>query len=133
MSAGTSRRAVLWLWGPVLACMAAIFWVQSLSAPPAPPGLNDKLTHLLSYGGLGLLAARACAGGIGRPVTVASALVAVALGSGYGLTDEIHQMFVPLRRVELFDWYADTAGAAAGTAVCTAWGILVHSRAADAF
>ncbi len=119
----------LWLWIPVLAYMAAIFYIQSLSAPPSPAGLNDKMSHLLGYAGLGLIAARACAGGLGRRVSLASALTAVALTSAYGLTDEVHQMFVPLRTVELLDWYADTAGALAGTAVCMAWGILVTSRA----
>ena len=108
--------------------MAAIFYIQSLSDPPSPGGLNDKLSHLLGYGGLGLVAARACAGGMGRRVSLASALTAVALTSGYGITDEVHQMFVPLRTVELLDWYADTAGALAGTAMCMAWGILLRSR-----
>ncbi|MEQ1896151.1 MAG: VanZ family protein [Vicinamibacterales bacterium] len=138
MSAGTAPSApsrgralcrALWLWTPVLAYMAAIFYVQSLSNPPSPPGLNDKFSHLLGYAGLGLVAARACAGGLGRRVSLASALTAVALVSAYGITDEIHQMFVPLRAVELLDWYADTAGALVGTAACMGWGILVHSRA----
>ena len=127
-SLGALCRA-LWLWTPVLVYMAVIFYVQSLSAPPLPPGLNDKVSHLLGYAGLGLVAARACAGGLGRRVSLASALTAVALTSAYGITDEVHQLFVPLRAVELLDWYADTAGALAGTAACMAWGILVHSRA----
>jgi hypothetical protein len=123
-----SWQKTCWLWVPVLAYMGAIFFVQSLSVPPSPPGLNDKLTHLLGYALLAWLTTRACAGGLGRRVSLASAMTAVALTSGYGATDEIHQMFVPLRTVELFDWYADTAGGLLGTGGAMAWGILVPWR-----
>lgn len=118
----------LGLWAPVVIYMAAIFYIQSLSSPPSPPGLNDKVEHLLGYGLLGLLAARATAGGLGRRVSLGAALLAVALTSGYGITDEVHQGFVPERTRDLFDWYADTAGAVLGTSAVMAWGILVTSR-----
>lgn len=120
------RFAGLWL--PVVAYMAAIFHVQSLSSPPAPGGVDDKVLHLLGYALLGALATRATAGGAGGRVTLGAALAAVALTSGYGITDEIHQGFVPLRTRELTDWYADTAGGALGAWALTAWGILVTSR-----
>ncbi|MGE0394051.1 MAG: VanZ family protein [Vicinamibacterales bacterium] len=116
------------LWVPVAAYMAAIFYVQSLPSPPAPAGVGDKVLHLLGYALLGALATRATAGGAGRRVTLGAALAAVAVTSGYGITDEIHQGFVPLRTRELADWYADTAGGALGALVLAAWGILVTSR-----
>jgi VanZ family protein len=108
--------------------MAAIFYVQSLSLPPAPPGVNDKLLHLGGYALLGLLATRATVGGLGRRVTLGAALIGIAITSGYGITDEIHQGFVPMRTRELADWYADTAGGAIGAWAVTAWGILGTSR-----
>ena len=37
-----------------------------------------------------------------------------ALTSLYGIIDEIHQSFTPGRSCSVFDWFADTAGAAAG-------------------
>ena len=122
----SGRTAGLWL--PVLVYMAAIFYIQGLSNPPAPAGANDKVLHLLGYAALGLLAARAAAGGLGRRVTLGAALVAVAVASGYGITDEVHQGFVPERTRDILDWYADTAGAVAGAALATAWGILGTSR-----
>lgn len=123
-----SRLRMASLWLPVGVYMAAIFYVQSLSSPPSPAGLNDKVTHLLGYALLGLLATRATAGGMGRRVTAGAALVAVAITSGYGITDELHQAFVPMRTLELADWYADTAGGALGAVAAAAWGILVTSR-----
>lgn len=116
------------LWVPVAVYMAGIFHVQSLSSPPSPAGIDDKVLHLAGYAGLGVLAARATAGGLGRRVTLGAAFLAVALTSGYGLTDEIHQGYVPLRSRELADWYADTAGGALGAVAASAWGILVTSR-----
>jgi len=108
--------------------MAGIFYVQSLSSPPSPAGIDDKVQHLLGYALLGLLATRASAGGLRRRVTLGAALIGVAITSGYGITDEIHQGFVPMRSRELADWYADTAGGSIGAMAAAAWGILVTSR-----
>ena len=42
----------------------------------------------------------------------------------YGVSDEVHQMFVPGRTAALDDVVADTIGAVVGTGACWAWGIL---------
>ncbi len=42
-------------------------------------------------------------------------LAAIALASLYGITDEIHQIFVPGRMCDSTDWLVDTAGASLGT------------------
>lgn len=34
----------------------------------------------------------------------------IIIGSLYGLSDEIHQYFIPNRSTEFFDWVADTLG-----------------------
>jgi VanZ family protein len=36
------------------------------------------------------------------------------LASAYGITDELHQAFVPLRMPDPMDWLVDTVGAAVG-------------------
>lgn len=41
-------------------------------------------------------------------------LVAVACASLYGVSDEFHQLFVPGRMCDPFDWIVDTAGATLG-------------------
>ena len=46
-----ARRRTLALWTPVLAYMAFIFALSSISHPPAMPGGSDKGLHSLLYCG----------------------------------------------------------------------------------
>src|SRR6186997_1146002 len=41
------RRA--WLWGPVLAYMALIFYLSAQSNPPVPGGIPDWVLHEVEY------------------------------------------------------------------------------------
>lgn len=91
----------------------------ALSAQPnplpfLPPGLllQDKLLHGLAYTVLGALLLHGFQGS-GCPPRRALVL-AVALASFYGATDEFHQSFVPGRNADVLDWVADTLGAALG-------------------
>ena len=94
--------------------MALIFGLSSISHPPdLPSGVSDKGGHAVLYCGLGALLMRALAGGFGRPVSARTALAAVVLSVLYGVTDEVHQHFVPPRRMEWLDLAADAAGASA--------------------
>jgi len=122
----SSRRAarLAWLWGPVLACMAAIYFVSALPSAPLPPDVSDKSAHLLAYCVLAVLAARAVAGGLGAALTWRAALLAQAIAAGYGAFDEWHQSLVPGRFADVRDWYADTIGAVIGVGLCRAWGIM---------
>jgi VanZ family protein len=45
--------------------------------------------------------------------------MAVALASAYGITDELHQLFVPGRVSDPVDWLVDTLGAIVGVYVAT--------------
>jgi VanZ family protein len=103
-----NRALVRWL--PAIAWAALIFFLSSRSRLPEPPSILgwDKLQHALGYGAGGFLLARA-AGVRGR-----GTIVAVALGLLYGITDEIHQSFVPGRSCDVHDWYADAPGVLAG-------------------
>jgi VanZ family protein len=93
----------------------------ALSAQPnplpfLPPELllQDKLLHGLAYTVLGaLLVPGLRAAGCSARCAV---LLAVALASVYGATDEIHQSFVPGRNADVLDWVADTLGATLGAA-----------------
>lgn len=96
--------------------MALIFWFsaqpgESVGIPPP----WDKLVHAGVYGLLGYLLAQ----GTGRP------FFAWSLSVLYGLSDEVHQLFVPGRVFDLGDWLADAGGAGV---VVLAWGLLSRRR-----
>jgi VanZ family protein len=99
-------RAAAWL--PPAAVAGAIFYVSSLSRVPAVPvGGFDKVEHFTAYAVLAFLSCRAFA------ATGRDARWGLVLASFYGLSDELHQAWVPGRSSDVFDWVADTAGAAA--------------------
>jgi VanZ family protein len=113
------------LWAPVGFYCALIFALSSLSAVPAlPMRAGDKLAHALLYAGLGFLVTRAVAGGFGRPVTARTVIAAVVVSAVYGLSDEIHQLFVPRRAFDWRDLAADVAGGGLGSAAWWMWSAL---------
>jgi VanZ family protein len=107
-----SRRA--WLW-PVL--VAVLIFSASGRSQVADPGIPnvDKVIHFLVYGLLGTLVVRTGVGGRWAPI------IALVVTSLYGVTDEIHQSFVPGRSMELADWVADTAGASVAILMYARW------------
>jgi VanZ family protein len=97
--------------------MGLIFWMSSDATPPAiaPFEIPDKVSHVVLYAPLGLLVARALAGGW-QVQTLSTVFAAGAIATLYGVTDEVHQHFVPPREVEALDVVADAVGATAGAA-----------------
>ena len=103
------------LWGPVLFLMGLIFFFSSLSDPGAPPGgVSDKVAHFGVYAALGGALVRALAGGRSRAMTGRVVALAAILGTIYGVSDEVHQYFVPPRTPDWRDVAADAGGALAG-------------------
>lgn len=106
------RRSLAW--AATLAYAALIFWLSSQPNPlPAlTERLWDKAIHFAEYGALGalLLVALRESGVAPRRAAAVAALVA----SLYGVSDEVHQGFVPQRDADVRDWVADTVGGAAG-------------------
>jgi VanZ family protein len=96
--------------------MTAIFIASSIpDVPPLPGGISDKQGHSFGYAILGAVVLRALAGGRMRGVTWRTALGTVLLATLYGVSDEIHQSFVPNRTPDVYDVLADATGAAAAT------------------
>ncbi len=103
-------------WLPLGLYAAGIFLVSSMPKAPTLPSFAgaDKGLHFAAYAGLAFLCARAyrrrwpglSAWGLGNLSLLSAAL--------YGLSDEIHQGFVPGRTADPWDWLADTLGAAFG-------------------
>ncbi len=104
-----------------IAWMAALFYLSHQPTLPTPALFEgqDKLFHAAAYGVLGflLLAARPLRSG-GYAARQVSA--SVLLASLYGISDEIHQAFVPGRSSDFLDWAADTGGALLAT-LLLAW------------
>jgi VanZ family protein len=72
------------------------------------------LLHGLAFGSLAVTLLWGRQQGLpGRPVTASGAAFAIAVASGYGIVDELHQSFIPGRDAAVHDWIADSAGALA--------------------
>ncbi|PKQ29872.1 MAG: hypothetical protein CVT60_03040 [Actinobacteria bacterium HGW-Actinobacteria-10] len=103
--------------------MALIFRVSSMSSPGLPSGWGNP-AHFGAYAVLGAL----CMFALGPAMPADRALgLAVLISSAYGMTDEIHQSFVPGRVPDIVDWGFDTLGSAVGAfAVIMAWRMLAR-------
>ncbi len=109
--ASTRWRAVNWL--VVFTYAFLIFYLSSLPdpSPVSLPSMTDKLVHFVEYSILGFLLFRALDGTAGSEKALFLSFLAAAL---YGITDEIHQYYVPTREADIFDVLADAAGGLAG-------------------
>ena len=108
-------------WGPVALYAGLIFYLSAQSHPDEnlPPLLDvfgDKVLHAMEYAGLGGLCYRAFRWGGSGWLASRALLFAVLAASLYGITDEVHQLFVPFRESSWQDWVADTVGAVLGAA-----------------
>jgi VanZ family protein len=116
------------LWAPVLAYMALIFSLSSMSSIQLPQTGSDKLAHVLAYMVLSVLFVRALAGGLPTRIDLEVALIAIGATIAYGVTDEWHQMFVAGRFPDRADVLADAIGAVIGASGCWAWGTIQARR-----
>lgn len=98
-----------------------IFWISSRPAPefagPKFPG-EDKVLHLMAYGVLAGLVSLGMHRS-GRAYAPRRLYWIPVLVSGiYGVSDEIHQYFVPDRTFSFGDMAANITGALLASAVC---------------
>lgn len=107
----------LFYWFPVLAYMVLIFFLSSRSNfPIAPPKIPyfDKICHSVEFAILGYLLIRAFSHQDSPWLQRNALLLAVGVAILFGLSDEFHQLFVPLRQADVFDLVADSLGAVMG-------------------
>ena len=84
----------------------------------------SSIAHFCEYLVFGALLQHA----LGRSLSPRAALLAaIVAASVYGVTDEVHQLFVPGRACDPVDWLVDTAGAALGAVI--AWFVLRRRQA----
>ena len=108
-------------WGPVGAYAVLIFYMSSQSHPeeqvPFVSHFSDKFLHTVEYAVFGALCCRALSASHREPWRRQAILLAVLFASLYGISDEVHQAFVPFRESSWLDWVADTIGGAVGAGV----------------
>jgi len=92
-----------------------IFIMSSLSFPAGsdPFPHFDKFAHFLVYGAFALLIFRGFARTTGSNNFLLIAILTVTVTVAYGVSDEIHQSFVPARDSDVNDVAADCVGAMA--------------------
>jgi VanZ family protein len=90
--------------------MGLIFFLSSFPRPMGPPffPFADKLAHLLAYG---LLASLIYLAREKSRATFHPIFIPFLIAFLYGLSDEIHQYFVPGRDADVFDALANAVGA----------------------
>ncbi len=107
-------------WGPVAGCAGLTFYLSAQSHPEDQlpsfllKNVSDKVLHAVEYGILSLLCYRGFRWAAGPAVARQALVLAIVTASVYGLTDEVHQLFVPFREAGWQDWLADIIGAVIG-------------------
>lgn len=96
----------------------AVMGVQAALFGPEADVANP-IAHFFEYAVFGALLHNAFASG--RQSGLKWAILAVVCASLYGVTDELHQYFVPARACDPADWLVDTLGALLGSFVYLAW------------
>jgi VanZ family protein len=112
-------RRTLHYWAPVAAWMLVIFAASSRPRVPYQSDVPDWFSHALVYLVLSVLASRAFAAG--RALDLGLAAVVFAFCVAYGISDEIHQAFVPGRHPDIWDVVKDAIGALLGLGLYAAW------------
>ena len=100
-------------WAAVLGWAGLLFFLSSRSQLPGPEvRFLDKVEHAAAYAVLAFLLGRAWTPSLVRfPLRARTSLIVLACML-YGVSDEVHQAFVPGRSADPLDVVADTVGAA---------------------
>ena len=103
-------------WFPIVIYCLLIFIQSSYPAIKNAPELPyiDKVLHCVAYALLGALFLRAFKTSRIKNNVKLMLILSVLLSSLYGVSDEIHQYFVPYRDAEIMDVLADTLGGIMG-------------------
>ena len=129
-------RLFLTYWVPVILYAGTIIMFSSMSTPhthfPLWAGeINDKVLHALEYAILAILCYRALLHASEPGLADYAAILAIAAAILFGVSDELHQYFVPLREADPWDVVANGVGSIMGV---TGWQIfsprlrILHTR-----
>jgi VanZ family protein len=120
------KRFVLY-WLPLILYCLLIYIQSAYPSPEQIPSFPfvDKVLHFAAYGIMGILFYRAYQTLRIKDNIPMLMVLSVVSASLYGISDEIHQSFVPFREAEVTDGVADILGAISGVYL---YQLLVVSR-----
>lgn len=112
-----NNRVFVFIYLPLIIHWISIFILTSLPSDQLPSvEIGDKVNHFLAFFVLGFflnltLKYQTKFYSLKKNVFLITLIVA----AGYGLLDELHQLLVPGRSAEVYDWIADFIGALTGS------------------
>jgi VanZ family protein len=111
---------------PAILYSVLIFGISSIPQTKLPrlDILNfDKLNHLIEYTFYAMTLFLAFSNAKSEKIIKYAGLLTILTGLLFGITDEIHQIFVPGREFSMFDYAADTLGILLGVFIYTKFGL----------
>lgn len=116
-------RIFFFYWLPLIVACLALFIQSSLPGSEHMPDVRffDKLLHFVAYALLGILFFRAYETLPIKNNYKLLIFISIASATLYGISDEIHQYFVPSRYAEVADVVANTIGSICGVFLYYRW------------
>jgi len=110
-------------WFPIFLYCLLIFLQSSRPSPRIMPvwPFMDKVLHFAAFALLGALFLRAFYTTRIRHHLILIVTLSILFSALFGISDEIHQSFVPYRTADAMDVLADTLGSAFGAGVYSLW------------
>jgi VanZ family protein len=110
-------------WLPLIIYCIAIYIQSDLPASEHVPSFefSDKILHFLAYAVMGVLFYRAYQTLRIKGDPRMLILLSVVSASLYGISDEIHQYYVPFRDASIYDGIANFLGALCGVCLYHRW------------
>lgn len=110
---------IIKFWLPVLLCMGFIFYTSSIPGIKIPSlfPFQDIPFHIFIYSVLSFFFSRALKNTYLNMTQAKIIVFTIIFGLIYGLSDELHQAFVPYRTVSGLDVFTDTLGSFLGSLI----------------
>ena len=118
-------RNFLSCWLPLIAYCLAIYIQSDHPSPERLPtfAFSDKILHFFAYSLLGIFFFRAFETLPLKNRRKLLILLSIGAATLYGISDEIHQYFVPFRQADIFDVIANVIGSICGVIIFDYWQI----------
>jgi len=118
-------------WSALLGYCGFIYWLSAKETLPMPMLFifQDKLVHAGAYFVMGIFSWRAFRHR--RLKSLNLVLICFIFCSVYGMSDEWHQYYVPGRSSSIWDWLADSVGAAMALGLLVRFGMIKLEKSVE--